>query len=180
MFECILSLFFLSFSMFWLLGKMGDVTMEDETTTLRCNRNNDFIYMSRVDISRWFVINGTDAEQKKILVNTTKEVQEEDAWLQHLPIMLKSPFPNNKTFVLDYAARFVSLVQHHCLDKKIQPSNLRINTIKDVVANRLFNNSILSWVIRKINANCKNILAFSFLEEFQGSSWNETLVHRFQ
>ena len=136
--------------------------------------------MPRVDIPRLFVVNGMDAKQKKILVNTTKEVQEGDAWLQHLLIMLKLPFPNNKTFLLDYAARFVSLVQHHCLDTEIQPLNLRINTIKDVIANRLFNDSILSWVIGKINANCKNILAFPFLEEFQGSSWNETLVHRFQ
>ena len=121
-----------------------------------------------------------DAEQKKILVNSTKEVQEEDAWLQHLPIRLKSPLPNNKTSLLDYAARFVSLVQHDCLDKEIQPLNLRINIVKDVTANRLFSDSVLSWVIRKINVNCKNILAVSFLEEFQGSSWNEALVHRFQ
>ena len=59
-------------------------------------------------------------------------------------------------------------------------TNLRTNTIKDVIANRLFSYLILSWVIGKINANCKNILVFSFLDEFQGSSWNETLVHRFQ
>ena len=95
-------------------------------------------------------------------------------------IKLKSPFPNNKASLLDYAARFVSLVQHDCLDKEIQPLNLRINTIKDVIANRLFSDSILSWMIAKINVNCKNTLAFSFLEEFQGSSWNEALVHRFQ
>ena len=138
------------------------------------------INISRVDISQLFVVNGMDAEPKKILVNTTKEVQEENAWLQHLSIRLKSPFPNNKTFLLDYAARFVSLVQHDCLDKEIQPLNLRINTIKDVIANRWFSDSILSCVIGKINANCENILAFSFLEEFQGSSWNETLLHRLQ
>ena len=166
--------------MFWLLGKMEDVTMEDEPTKFRCNRNNDFINMLRVDISRLFVLNGMDAEQKKILVNTTNEVDEEDAWLRHLPIRLKSPFPNNKASLLDYAARFVSLVQHDCLDKDTQPLNLRINTIKDVITNRLSSDSILSWVIAKINANCKNTLAFSFLEEFQGSSWNEALGHRFQ
>ena len=120
------------------------------------------------------------AEQKKILVNTTKEVEEEDAWLQHLLIRLKSLFPNNKTSLLDYAARFVFLVQQDCLDKEIQPLNLGINTIKDVIPNRLFSDSILSWVIGKINANCKNILTFSYLKEFQGSSWNEALVHRFQ
>ena len=40
---------------------------------------NDFINMSRVDISRLFVVNGMDAEQKKILVNKTNEVQKEDA-----------------------------------------------------------------------------------------------------
>ena len=107
-------------------------------------------------------------------------MQQEDVWLQHLPIRLKSSFPNNKTSLLDYAARSVSLGQHDCLDKQIQPLNLRINTIKDVIANRLFSDSILSWVVAKINANCKNTLAFSFLEEFQGSSWNEALVHRFQ
>ena len=107
-------------------------------------------------------------------------MQQEDVWLQHLPIRLKSSFPNNKTSLLDYAARSVSLGQHDCLDKQIQPLNLRINTIKDVIANRLFSDSILSWVIAKINANCKNTLAFSFLEDFQGGSWNEGLVHRFQ
>ena len=117
---------------------------------------------------------------KKILVNTTYEFLEEDSWLQYFPITLKSPFPNNKTSLLDYAARFVFSVRHDCLDNEIQPSNLRINIIKDVIANRLFSYLILSWVIGKINANCKNILAFSFLDEFQGSYWNETLVHRFQ
>ena len=76
--------------------------------------------------------------------------------------------------------RFVSLVQYDCLEKKIQPLNLRINTIENLIVNRLFSDSILSWVIAKINANCKNTLAFSFLEEFQGNSWNEALVHRFQ
>ena len=117
---------------------------------------------------------------KKILVNTTKEVQEEDAWLQHFPIRLKSPFPNNTTSLLDYTARFVYLVRRDRLDNEIQSFNLRINSIKDVIANRLFSYSILSWAIGKINANCKNILAFSFPEEVQGSSCNETLVHRFQ
>ena len=77
-----------------------------------------------------------------ILVNTTKELQEESAWLQHLPIRLKSPFPNNKTSLLDYAAEFVSLVRHGCLGSEIKPLNLRINTIKNVIANRLFSYSI--------------------------------------
>ena len=54
---------------------------------------------------------------RKSLRNTTKELLEEDAWLQHLPITLKSPLPNNKTSLLDYATRFVSLVRHDCLDK---------------------------------------------------------------
>ena len=159
---------------------MEDVTMEDEPTKSRCNRNNGFINMSRVDISRLFVENGMDAEQKKILVNTTNEVQEKDAWLQHLPIRLESPFPNNKTSLLDYTARFVSLVQHDCLDKEMQTLNRRINTIKDVIANELFSDSILLWVIAETNANCKNTLAFSFLKEFQGNSWNEALAHRSQ
>ena len=117
---------------------------------------------------------------KKILVNTTKEVQEEDAWLQHFPIRLKSPFPNNKTSLLDYTARFVYLVPRDRLDNEIQSLNLRINSIKDVIPNKLFSYSILSWAIGKINAKCKNILAFSFPEEVQGSSCNETLAHRFQ
>ena len=129
----------LPFSMLWLLGKMKDATVEDEPTKFRCNWNNDFINMSRVDISRLFVVNDMDAEQKKILVNTTNEMQKEDAWLeQHLPIRLKSPFQNNKASLLDYAARFVSLVQYDCLDKKIQPLNLRINTIEGLMVNRLF------------------------------------------
>ena len=53
-------------------------------------------------------------------------------------------------------------VRRDCFDNEIQPSNLRINT--------LFSYLILSWVIGKINTNCEN----------QGSSWNETLTHRFQ
>ena len=89
-----------------------------------------------------------------------KELQEKDAWLQHIVIRLKSLFLNNKTSLLDYAARFISLVRHDCLENEIQPLNLRINTIKDVIANRFFSYSFLSWLIGKINANCKNILAF--------------------
>ena len=67
--------------MLWILGKIEDLTMEDELTKLRCNQNHDFINMSRVDISRLLLVNSMDAEQKKILVNITNEVQEEDAWL---------------------------------------------------------------------------------------------------
>ena len=96
---------------------------------------------------------------------------EEDACLQHLLVTLKSPFPNNKTSLLNNAARCVFFsVRSDCFDNEMQPSNLRINTIKDVIANRLFSYLISSWVIGKINTNCKN----------QGSSWNETLTHRFQ
>ena len=73
---------------------------------------------------------------------------------------LKSPFPNNKNSLLDYAARFVSLVRHDYLDNEIQPLNLRINTIKDVTPNSLLSYSILPWVIGTKNANCKNIWAF--------------------
>ena len=116
---------------------------------------------------------------EKILVNTKKELLEEDAWL-HLPITLKSPFPNSRTSLLDYAARFVSLVWHDCLDNEIQKSNLRINTIKEMIANRSFSYLVLRWVIGKINTKRINILNFSFPNEFLGSSWNEILVHRFQ
>ena len=35
--------------MLLILGKIEDLTMEDEPTKFRCNRNNDFINMSRVD-----------------------------------------------------------------------------------------------------------------------------------
>ena len=61
----------------------------------------------------------------------------------------KSPFPNNKNSLLDFAARFVSLVRHDYLDNELQPLNLRINTIKDVTADILFSYSILPWVIGK-------------------------------
>ena len=60
---------------------------------------------------------------KKIIENTTKELLEEGARLHHFPITLKSPSPDNKTSLLDYAAIFVSLVQHDCLANEIQPSN---------------------------------------------------------
>ena len=62
---------------------------------------------------------------KKILVNTAEELLEEDAWLQHFIITLKSLFPNNQTSLLDYTARFVSLVRHYCFDNEIQSSNMR-------------------------------------------------------
>ena len=56
-------------------------------------------WLSRVDISRLLVVNGMDAEQKKILVNITNEVQEEDARLQDLPIRLSHP---SQTIKLPY------------------------------------------------------------------------------
>ena len=49
-----------------------------------------------------------------------------------------------------------------------------------MIANRFFSYLILWWVIGKINTNRKNILNFSFIDEFQGSSLNKTLVLDFK
>ena len=57
---------------------------------------------------------------------------------------------------------------------------LRLNTLKDLVGNRLFSDSLFSWLIEKINRQCRDVLAFSFLEEFQGDAWSDAFLQRFR
>ena len=55
-----------------------------------------------------------------------------------------------------------------------------MNTLKDLVGNRLFSNSNFSWLIEKINRQCRDVLAFSFLKEFQGEAWSDAFLQRFR
>ena len=116
---------------------------------------------------------------KDILKETEKEIlEEEEEWLGNLQSLLRCPFGNQKDFN-KYARQFISVIQSNSYLEEVANIDLRVNTLKDLVGKRLFTDSPFSWLIDKINRQCRDVLAFSFLEEFQGDTWNNTFLQRF-
>ena len=89
---------------------------------------------------------------------------------------IKMPFWKSKR----YATQFISAIQSDSYLKEVANIDLRLITLKDLVGNRLFSDSIFSWLIEKINRQCRDVLAFSFLEEFQGDAWSDAFLQRFR
>ena len=115
---------------------------------------------------------------KDVLNEIEKEVLEEDEWLGKLQSLLRWPFGNQKD-LNRYATQFMSVIQSDSYLKEVPNINLRVTTLKDLVGNRLFSDSILLWLIEKINRECRDVLAVSFLEEFQGDAWSDAFLQRF-
>ena len=126
------------------------------------------------DIPRWQVkhlkVNKRyNKSSTDILKEIEKEALEEDEWPRNLQSLQRWPFGNQKD-LNRYATHFISVIQSDSYLKEVANINLRVNTLKDLVGNRLFSDSIFSWLIQKINRQCRGVLAFSFLEEFQGDA----------
>ena len=56
--------------------------------------------------------------------------------------------------------------------------NLQLNTLKELVGDRLLSDSFLSWLINKINLQSENTYCLSYLEEYHGDKWNPNLFRR--
>ena len=67
------------------------------------------------------------------------------------------------------------MIQSDSYLKEVANINLRVS----IVGKRLFSDSIFSWLIEKIKKQCRDVLAFSFLEEFQGDAWSDAFLQRF-
>ena len=72
------------------------------------------------------------------------------------------------------------MIQSDSYLKEVVNINLRVSTFKDLNGNSLFSDSIFSWLIEKVNRQCRDVLAFSFLEEFQGDTWSDAFLQRFR
>ena len=114
-----------------------------------------------------------------ILKEIEKEVLEEDEWLGNLQSLLRCSFGNQKD-LNKYATQFISVIQSDSYLKEVANMTLRLNTLKDLVGNRLFIDSFFSRLIEKINRQCGDVLAFSFLEEFQGDEYSDVFLQRFR
>ena len=113
------------------------------------------------------------------LIQSQKEVKEENQWLRDLSNLMK--FPNgisNEDFLVT-ATQFVSLIQAHQDDEEIQPINLRVDHIKLLIGTRLICDSFLSWISAKINQDSQNTFCIQYLEEFIGDTWRNALKPRF-
>ena len=62
--------------------------------------------------------------------------------------------------------------------QEINELNLQVNTLKELVGDRLLSDSFLSWLINKINLQNGNTYCLSHLEEYHGYQLNPSLLRR--
>ena len=127
-------------------------------------KNEKYFDIPRGQVKHLKVNKRYNKSSRDILKEIEKEVLEEDEWLGNFQSLLRCSFGNQKDL------KFISVIQSDSYLKEVANINLRVNTLKDLVGNRLFSDSIFSWLIQKINRQCRGVLAFSFLEEFQGDA----------
>ena len=132
-------------------------------------KNEKYFDIPRGQVKHLKVNKRYNKSSRDILKEIEKEALEEDEWLRNLQSLQRWPFGNQKD-LNRYATHFISVIQSDSYLKEVANINLRVNTLKDLVGNRLFSDSIFSWLIQKINRQCRGVLAFSFLEEFQGDA----------
>ena len=107
-----------------------------------------------------------------------RELSEENAWLQHLIYEVRLLSPTVRDRLVLHAARFISMIQSRHDYEEVNELNLQVNTLKELVGNRLLSDSFLSWLINKINLQSKNTYCLSYLEEYHGDQWNPNLLRR--
>ena len=67
-----------------------------------------------------------------------------------------------------------------CNSEFQEVSNLIINTLKELVGNRLLSDSLLSWFINKINLDSDNTYCMSYAEEKRSDAWSEQCARKYQ
>ena len=133
-------------------------------------KNEKYFDIARGQAKHLKVNKQYNKSSRDILKEIEMEVLEEDEWLGNLHSLLRCPFGNQKD-LNNYGTQFISVIQSDSYLKEVANINLRVNTLKDHVGSRLFCDSRFSWFIEVINRKCRNVLAFSFLEEFEGDTW---------
>ena len=85
---------------------------------------------------------------------------------------------NRKEELIEVATKFVSLIQSKSEFQEV--SNLRVNTVKELVGNRLKSDSFLSWFINKINLYSDSTYCMSYAEEKLSEAWSEQCARKYQ
>ena len=62
--------------------------------------------------------------------------------------------------------------------EEINELNIQVNTLKELVGDRLLSDPFLSWLISEINLQCENTYCSSYFEEYHGDQWNQNLLRR--
>ena len=106
------------------------------------------------------------------------ELSVENAWLQHLiyHVLLLSSIVRDSLVLHD--TKFVPMIQSKHEYEEINELNLQVNTLEELVSDRLLRDSFLSWLINKINLQSENTYCLSYLEEYHGDQWNPNLLRR--
>ena len=105
---------------------------------------------------------------KDNIPRSKRELSEENAWLQHLIYQARLLSPIAGDSLVLHATRFLSVIQSKHEYQEINELNLQVNTLKELVGDRLLNNSFLSWLINKINLQSEDTYCLSYLEEYHG------------
>ena len=109
---------------------------------------------------------------KDNIPRSKSELSKENAWLQHLIYQVRLLSPIVRDSLVLHATRFISMIQSKHEYEEINELNLQVNTLKELVGDRLLSDSFLSWLINKINLQSENTYCLSYLEEYHGHQWN--------
>ena len=115
---------------------------------------------------------------KDNIPRSKRELSEENAWLQHLIYQVRLLSPIVRDSLVLHATRFISMIQSKHEYEEINELNLQVNTLKELVGDRLLSDSFLSWLINKINLQSENTYCLSYLEEYHGDQWYQNLLRR--
>ena len=77
------------------------------------------------------------------------ELSEETAWLQHLIYQVRLLSPIVRDSLVLHPARFISMIQSNHEYTEIKELNLHVDTLKELVGDRLLSDSFLSWWIKR-------------------------------
>ena len=116
---------------------------------------------------------------KDNIPRSKRELSEENAWLQHLIYQVRLLSPIVRDSLVLHATRFISVIQSKHEYEEINELNLQVNTLKELVGDRLLSDFFLSWLInKKINLQSENTYCSSYFEEYHGDQWNPNLLGR--
>ena len=115
---------------------------------------------------------------KDNIPRSKKELSEENAWLQHLIYQVRLLSPIVRDSLVLHATRFISMIQSKHEYEEISKLNLQVNTLKELVGDRLLSDSFLYWSINRINLQIENAYCLSYSEGYHDDQQNPNLLRR--
>ena len=115
---------------------------------------------------------------KDNIPRSKKELSEENAWLQHFTYQVRLLSPIVRDSLVLHATRFISMIQSKHEYEEISKLNLQVNTLKELVGDRLLSDSFLYWSINRINLQIENAYCLSYSEGYHDDQQNPNLLRR--